>query len=255
MEIVIAVNDQGDSPSGPATPDRGYRGVRITPPPRLSQTMRPQAPARLEESALALPVSPEKQARILTGAALLGVILIVLLHEFGHWLAGFAVTGTAPDFYVIAVRQKVEQFSAVGGVVTWGAGPTAQVAVLWAMILLASGRGRRSPRLLAMAGGSAIFSAVVYLAVWVFAALSSADSWGNDLPRVATFMGSGTAERLWMHLLSAVYSAAILAAVYRWWTLVKDTGKPALHGSPAVIGAIEGGILVLIATLFVTLSI
>ena len=256
---MLSMNDHPNSPVEPTQPERGYGGVRITAPRRTPKS--PGAagigvPDLARQITVALPIGPEQQARILTGAAIFGVFAIILLHEFGHWFAGLAVTGRFPDFYIVAVRQKVEQFSTAGGIFTWGAGPVAQAAVIWVVVLLASARGERSPRLLVIAGGAIIFTLVTHIFVWLFAAFSSPDSWGNDLPRVATFLGSGTdsTQRLWMHLLNAAYSTAILSAAYRWWKLVRVTSRTSLFASSSAIGAFEGGIVVVVATLFLALS-
>ena len=250
------MNDLPNSGVDPTVPERGYSGVRITAPRRTTGTPGAEA-ADLAGIIAANPhLYREKLARILTGAALFGVVAIVLLHELGHWLAGLIITGRVPDFYLVAVRQKIEVFSTAGGIITWGAGPVAQAAVLWAILLLASARGERSPRLLVLTGGALLFTVVTHLAVWAGAAFTSPDSWGNDLPRVATFLGSDSdsAQRFWMHMLNAAYAAAIVTAARRWWKLVRVTDRISLYTSTTVIGAVEGGILVLIVTLFVAFN-
>lgn len=239
---------------GPASPRRGYRGLRITPPPRTGSSAAEQEQNAVTIDGIEFPrpqIDAGSQARILTGASLFGVILIVLLHEFGHWISGLAVTGEVPRFYVVAVEQKVADFSTASGIITWGAGPAVHLAVLWGLVLAARRRGRRSPRLVAAAGGALMFTILVHLFIWGAAALTSTDSWGNDLPRVATFLGSKA--RLWMHVMSAAFILAVLAAGYRWLLTVLATGKPGLHISPTIIGTVEGTVMVLIGTVFVSL--
>lgn len=234
---------------------RNYGGVRITPPPRGgsagSRTVEDLA-AELTGQLAPKSFGRSQQARILTGSALFGVIVIVLLHEFGHWLSGFAVTGLAPDYLLVAVRQKTADFSTFDGVVTWGAGPLVHLIALWAIVIFVTSRSRTHPRLFAVAGGAVIFTVVVHLINWIGATFTSPDSWGNDLPRVATFFGSWA--RMWMHLLSLGFMAAILLPAYVWLTVARTTGIRGLHMTPALLGAIQGGVLVLIATFFVTLS-
>jgi hypothetical protein len=176
----------------------------------------------------------------------------VILHEFGHWLTGLVLTGRVPDFYVVAVRQKVEHFSTASGIVTWGAGPVVQLAVVWTLVVLATRRGKYRQRLVAMAGGAVIFAAISQLAIWIIAGFSSTDSWGNDLPKVASLLASG--ERLWMHLLSAVFFIAILVAARRWWSAVALLERRGMHLTTAAIGAVEGAVFTVVATLFVEIS-
>lgn len=222
--------------------------MRITPPPKLSESISKATLASVDKTVM----SSDRQARILTSTALFGVLAVILLHEFGHWLTGLIVTGQVPDFYIVAVRQKVESFSTVGGIVTWGSGPVVQLGVVWGMVLLATRQGRFRPRLLTMAGGAAIFSVALQLTTWVFAGISSSESWGNDLPKVATFFGS--ADRFWMHLLSGLFFTAILFATKRWWKTVRGLEHRSIHTASAFVGALEGGAFIVIATLFVELS-
>ncbi len=247
--------DRGENqPVETAATPRGYSGVRITAPPGRAKTADPAQEKPVVGSLDAsgnLVVEPGTQARILTGAALFGVVAIVLLHELGHWVTGFAVTGEVPRFLGVAVQQKVADFSTVGGVLTWGMGPFVHVAVLWGLVLASANRGRRSPRLMAIAGGAAIFTVVANLLIWVGASFSQQDTWGNDIPKVATFFS--TAPRLWMHLLSALMMIAILGAAVRWWSSVQATGRPGLIISPTLVGAVEGVVVIVIATFFIEL--
>ena len=218
--------DRGENqPVETAATPRGYSGVRITAPPRRAKTADP-AQEKLAIGSLDasgnLVVEPGTQARILTGTALFG-----------------------------AVQQKVADFSTVGGVLTWGMGPFVHVAVLWGLVLASANRGRRSPRLMAIAGGAAIFTVVANLLIWVGASFSQQDTWGNDIPKVATFFS--TAPRLWMHLLSALMMIAILGAFVRWWSSVQATGRPGLIISPTLVGAVEGVVVIVIATFFIEL--
>ena len=252
VQTVFAMNHERDRSAEPTVPQRGYGGVRITAPPRKPEIAGIGLSVLAGQNSPGEPLNSEHQVRILIGSALFGVVLVVLLHEFGHWLAGLAITGRFPDYYIVAVRQKVEHFSTADGIITWGAGPVVQAVVLWGLVLIALAKGQRSPRLLAMAGGAAIFSLVTHLGTWAFATFSSSESWGNDLPRVATLLGSS--ERSWMHLLNAVFFTTILIAGYRWWKLTRSAERPGLYASSAAIGAFEGGILVLFATLFIAIG-
>lgn len=235
---------------------RNYGGVRITRPPSRArsgsgQTLE-QFTAELNQSLPGRGFGRSQQARILTGAALFGVIVSVLLHEFGHWLSGFAVTGMAPDFLLVAVRQKTAEFSTIGGIVTWGSGPLLHTAALWAIVIFVTSRSRTHPRLFAAAGGALVFALIAHSLNWTGATFTSPDSWGNDLPRVATFFGSWA--RFWMHMLSLIFMATILLPAYVWLTAARSTNTQSLYITPAVLGAVQGGVLVLIATFFVSLS-
>lgn len=234
---------------------RNYGGVRITTPPRRDDVAMPVPQAiasapKLGQSGSV--VAADQQARILTGSALFGVIVIVLLHEFGHWIAGFAVTGLAPDFLLVAVRQKVPDFSTAGGIVTWGAGPLVHITILWLFVYYVTSRSRTHPRLFAVTGGAIVFTLIVHLLTWASATFTSVDSWGNDVPRVATFFGSWA--RFWMHALSAGFMAAVLLAAYVWLVVARSTGRKGLFLYPSLMGAGQGAVLVLIATYFVSLS-
>ncbi len=235
--------------------NRGQGDLRTTATPRLSDSSSPEVDDQLfdlEQALANATITRDQQARILSGSALFGVIAIVLLHELGHWIAGFTVTGVVPDYLFVAVRQSVTEFSRAGGILTWGAGPLAHIVVLWAIVLFVTGKGRKFPRLFAIAGGAAFFSVVVQLLIWASATFTSPNDWGNDLPRVATFLGSWA--QFWMHLLSAVFTLATLGAAYWWWLSAKATGSPRLFVTPAIVGAIQGGVLVVIATFVVSLS-
>ena len=238
------------------TPGRNYDGVKITAPPsRLNPNQiayRQRYSGKTGQAYSQTELTNDQRARILTGSALFGVIAIVILHEFGHWLAGFVVTGRAPDFLVVAVRQKVTEFSAFGGILTWGAGPVLHLAVLWAVVTFASTKGERYPRVLTAVGAGALFTLAVHIFSWVGATFTEPDSWGNDLPKVATFAGS--TARIWMHLLSALFLGATVLLVRRWWVATQATGRPGFYLSPAIVGAFQGGVLVIIASLFVAFS-
>lgn len=246
-----------DSERAPPGHDSGrnYGGVRITPPPsgesERSRTADDLA-AALDQQFSTRSLGRSQQARILTGAALFGVIVIVLLHELGHWITGFAVTGLAPDFLFVAVRQKVADFSTIGGIITWGSGPLLHAVALWFIVIYVTSRSRSHPRLFLMAGGAVIFTVVIHLLNWIGATFTSPDSWGNDLPRVATFFGSWA--RFWMHVLNAGFMAAILLPAYVWFVVARSTGRQSLYITPAVLGAVQGGVLVVIATFLVALS-
>ncbi len=237
---------------------RNYRGVRITTPPRADSDghkdggLTAQIDRELSQRPPGKSFGRSQQARILTGSALFGVIVIVLLHEFGHWITGFAVTGRAPDFLFVAVRQKVSDFSTIGGIITWGSGPLLHLAAIWAAIVFVTSRSRSHPRLFAMTGGAILFTLVVHLVNWTGATFTSTDSWGNDLPKVATFFGS--LARVWMHLMSIAFATALLLPAYVWMVAARSTGNQALYVTPAVVGAIQGGVLVLIATLFIAFT-
>ncbi len=193
-----------------------------------------------------------QQARILTGSALFGVIVVVLLHEFGHWITGLAVTGLFPDFLFVAVRQKTTEFSTIGGIVTWGGGPFVHLIVVWAAIIFVTGRSRTHPRLFAATGGAVLFTLLVHLVNWAGATFTPPSEWGNDLPKVATFFGSWA--QFWMHLLSAAFLVAILIPAYVWLTVTRTTGRQGLYLTPVVLGAIQGGILVVIITFFISIT-
>lgn len=233
---------------------RNYGGVRITPPPSQhgarSRTLADLS-AELDRQFSTRSHGRSQQARILTGSALFGVIVIVLLHEFGHWLSGFAVTGMAPDFLLVAVRQKTAEFSTFGGIFTWGAGPMLQAVMIWISVIFVTSRSRSHPRLFAVAGGALAFTLIVHLVNWGGATFTSQDSWGDDLPRVATYFGSWA--RFWMHLLSAGFMAVILLPAYVWLTVARSNGTKGLYTTPVALGAIQGLVLVLIATFFVSL--
>lgn len=232
---------------------RGYAGVRITAPPKKEGLVEPQSEST--GSSVIIPgreITGEQRARILTGSALFGVLLIVFLHEFGHWATGFLITGRAPDFLFVAVRQKVTEFSTFGGIFTWGAGPVVHITALWILTLFVSRKGERYPRLLSATGAAAVFTIIITLFIWGQATFTSSESWGNDLPKVATFIGS--AERVWMHLLSATFMAAAIFALRRWWFTIQATGRPAMYYTPALYGTFQGGVFVLIATLFLAIA-
>ena len=241
-------------PANPAE-GRNYSGVRITAPPtRTPESNYP--PTEFGRSSTRADTNSEpgrsEQARILTGAALFGVIASVLLHEFGHWIAGLLVTGQPPQFLFIAVRQPTDQFSTFGGIVTWGAGPLLHVVALWIAYLSVAGKVRRHPRLFAATGGALFFALAVTVVSWLAASFSGPASWQNDIPRVATYFGS--LGRIWMHLLSLLTAGAIAVLAYRWVVAARSSGRPGLHVSPALIGAIQGGVLVLIATFLISLA-
>lgn len=241
-----------------ACPDSGrnYAGVHITAPPRgelgANRTMDDLA-AELDRSLFSKrSFGRSQQARILTGAALFGVIVVVLLHEFGHWLTGLLVTGQAPDYLFVAVRQKTTEFSTFGGILTWGAGPLLNLVAIWVAIIFMTSRSRTYPRLFAATGGAIIFTVIVHMLNWAGATFTSPADWGNDLPRVATFFGSWA--RFWMHVMSAGFMVAVLLPTYVWITVARTASNQGLYLTPTVLGAVQGGILVVIITFFVALS-
>lgn len=195
-------------------------------------------------------VDRERQARILTGAALLGIIVTVLTHEFGHWVTGFALTGMAPDFYVLAVRQKTDTLSTSEGILIWLAGPVFHMAMLWAMVLLTPFAGRYSTRLVAASGAALIFSIVLVAATWTFAAFSTPADWGDDLPKVASFFSSD--QGVWMHLLNATFMTGILAATGYWLWSTRRSGNARVFAGPVAVGVIEGMVALLIGAWLVS---
>lgn len=236
---------------------RGYRGVRITAPPRKSQAEESKlfdaGPGKSVKTGLPNEVTNDQRARILTGAALFGVLFIVLAHEFGHWLTGFIVTGRPPDFLVVAVRPKESDFSTIEGILIWGSGPVLHMALLWAAVLFTSAKIERYPRIMSATGAAAMFTVVIFVVTWMGAAFTGTDTWENDLPKVATFAGS--TARIWMHLLSFLFIGATVVAIRRWWAAVKSTGRQGFYLSPAGLGAFQGAVFVLIANVFVALSL
>ncbi len=245
---------ENERTAGTPEPGRNYAGVRITAPPRGepagSRTLEDLS-AELDRHMAGRSLGRSQQARILTGSALFGVIIVVLLHEFGHWITGLLITGQAPDYLFVAVRQKTSEFSTFGGIVTWGGGPLIHLVAIWTAIVFVTSRSRSHPRLFVATGGAIIFTLVIHTMIWAGATFTSTDSWGNDLPKVATFLGSWA--RLWMHLLSIGYLAAMLVPAYVWFSVARTGRNRGIFVMPAILGAIQGGVLVVIVTFFVSL--
>ena len=228
---------------------RGYQGIRITAPPRAVVPDDSAVIAQADET----PLTREQQARILTGASLMGALLVVLAHELGHWLAGLAVTGMAPDFYVFAVRQKTAAISNAEGVLIWGAGPAAQLAALWALTLIAPLSGRYAARLAAGAGAAIVFSIALTSIAWALAVFSSPEQWQDDLPKVASFFPSAPWAVMW--LLNAAFITALAVTWLRWLKMMKNGLNRRMFAGPIAVGAIQGGVIVLVGSIIVSLAI
>jgi hypothetical protein len=230
---------------------RGYGGIRITAPRRGSASTgigkEPAEPVNYD-----FRPSREQQARILTGSALLGVLAVVLLHELGHWVAGLIVTGQAPDFYGVAVRQQTTEFSTTEGVVTWLAGPAVQLAAVWALTLLIPASEKYAARLAAAAGAAILFSLALTAVTWALAATSSPSEWQDDLPKVASFFPSNS----WalMFLLNGAFMAAVIAAGLRWQG-IKGRLNSKLFAGPIAVGTVQGGVVVLAGSVLVALMV
>jgi hypothetical protein len=228
----------------------GYDGIRITAPRRVKGT---GAGRPLEAADGDIPISGEQQARILTGAALMGILVTVLLHELGHWAAGFLLTGQAPDFYGVAVRQQTAEFSNAEGVVMWVAGPALQLAAVWGMTLLIPRAGKYASRLAAAAGATVLFTLALTAVTWTVAAASSPSEWHDDLPKAASFFPSNP----WalMFLLNSAFMAAVVAAGLRWHRTMKSRLNSKQFAGPISVGTIQGAVVVLMGSALVALMV
>ncbi len=102
-----------------------------------------------------------------------------------------------------------------------------------------------------MGGAVSIVAAVVIAIAWIVASFADSESWNNDLPKVAALLGSP--EHLWLYLLSGGFLAVLLSGLFVWFRAARSTGRQSIYVVPAVTGAIQGAVVLVIATFLLSL--